>query len=104
LAKIDGRSQLAKRLKMLRADLIAHCGGAPSATQLALIGQAVTLQMRMDLMDNQVETFEMGTGGTQNRYLAWANAFQRLMKQLGQKATAKPTMSLAEHLAQRSGG
>jgi hypothetical protein len=105
IAKLDGRTQLAKRAKKLRADLIDHVGGNPSTVQLALIEQAVGLQPRCALLDSKTfnEGIELGDGD-QRRYLAWANSLQRLMRQLGQKRAPKPAMSLADHLAQRAGG
>ena len=105
LAKLDGRTQLAKRAKKHRTDLIQHVGGNPSATQLLLIEQAVGLQMRLDMLDSKTigEGLDMGDGD-QRRYLAWANSLQRLMRQLGQKAAPRPGASLADHLARRAGG
>ena len=101
LAKIDGRSQLAKAAKRRREDLIRHVGGNPSATQTIMISQAVMLQMRIDLMDRKtLEGDDMGEGDDR-RYLAWANSLSRLMRQLGQKAAPRPTISLADHIAKR---
>ena len=103
LAKLDGRTQLAKRAKRLREDLIQHVGGTPSATQRALIDQAVMLSMRIDIMDSKtLEGLDQGEGDDR-RYLAWANSLARLMRQLGQKSTPRPTATLAAHLAQRGG-
>lgn len=105
IAKLDGRTQLAKRAKKLRADLIQHVGGNPSAVQLTLIEQAVGLQTRCDMLDSKTfnDGIELGDGD-QRRYLAWANSLQRLMRQLGQKSAPRPTVSLADHLAKRAGG
>jgi hypothetical protein len=43
LPKVDGRSTLGKLMRQVRADLIRHVGGRPSATQTMLIERAVTL-------------------------------------------------------------
>jgi hypothetical protein len=103
LAKLDGRTTLAKRAKQRREELIQHVGGNPSATQKALIEQAVMLQMRIDMMDSA--TIEGGAmnSGDDRRYLAWANSLARLMRQLGQKSAPRPTVSLAAHIANRGG-
>jgi hypothetical protein len=97
--KLDGRTQLAKLQKSLRADLIAHVGGTPSATQKLLIEQAVGLQLRLSLLD-QTTLYGMDmTPSDTPRYLAWANSLARLLRQLGLKSAPQPKASLAEHLA-----
>jgi hypothetical protein len=104
LAKLDGRTQLAKQAKRLRQDLTQHVGGNPSATQRALIDQAVRLSMRIDIMDRKtLEGLDQGEGDDR-RYLAWSNSFSRLMRQLGQKGAPPPAISLAAHLAKKRGG
>jgi len=103
LAKLDGRTQLAKAAKRRRAELIAHVGGNPSATQTILIDQAVMLSMRISLMDRKTLEGDAMGEGDDRRYLAWANSLSRLMRQLGQKAAPRPTVSLADHLAKRGG-
>ena len=99
LAKIDGRTQLAKRAKSIRESLIQHVGGKPSPTKMILIDQAVMLQMRLDMMDRKALDGIEPNDGDDRRYLAWANSLARLMRQLGQKSAAPPKITLADHLA-----
>jgi len=99
LAKLDGRTQLAKLAKQRRNDLIQHVGGNPSPTQTILIEQAVMLAMRIDILDRKtLDGIDMNDGDDR-RYLAWANSLARLMRQLGQKSSPRPTVSLAAHIA-----
>ncbi len=102
LANLDGRTKEARLLRDFRADLAAHVGGKPSATQAALIQQAAMLQLHIALMDRKAAE---GAGGLSVRdgreYLAWANALSRLLRQLGTKGTAAAPPSLADHLAGR---
>jgi hypothetical protein len=87
----------------LRADLTAHVGGAPSATQRAMIEQAVQLSLRLALMDEHfAETVEM-TEHDSRCYLAWSNALTRLMARMGTKSAAQAPRSLQQHLAARAG-
>jgi hypothetical protein len=103
LHKLDGRTQLAKRAKCLREELVQHVGGSPSATQKALIQQAVMLQMRIDMMDSATMEGLAMNSGDDRRYLAWANSLTRLMRQLGQKSAPRPAVTLAAHIANRAG-
>jgi hypothetical protein len=103
LAKLDQRTKEARLVREMRAELIAHVGGAPSATQRALIDQAVSLKLHIALMDRRAAENGGAMGEAAGRqYLAWANAFSRLLRQLGTKAAAQRPRSLAEHLADRS--
>jgi hypothetical protein len=101
LAKLDGRTREARLMREARAELTAHVGGKPSATQRALIEQAAQLRLRIATMDRRyAETGEM-TAHDSRTYLAWANSYSRLLRQLGLKGAPAPVMTLAEHLAAR---
>ena len=102
LAKLDGRTKEARLLKSLRTELVQHVGGKPSSTQRLLIDQAVQLQLRLALMDAE----DTGNGAMSDRnarqYLAWANSFSRLLRQLGLKGPAQQQPTLRDHLAAKA--
>lgn len=101
LAKINGSTREARILKGVRADLTAHVGGKPSATQRVLIDRAAMLTLRIAMMDAK-----SGDGTLSERdsreYLAWTNTLTRLMRQLGMQGAAERPKSLAEHLASKA--
>jgi hypothetical protein len=97
LAKLDQRTREARLMRQTRSDLLAHLGNAPSATQRALIDQAVSLKLHIALMDRKAAE----TGGVMSerdgrQYLAWANAFSRLLRQIGMKGVTERPRSLAD--------
>jgi hypothetical protein len=51
LPMTDGRSAEARYLRRIRADLIAQCGGTPTATQFLLIDRIAALSSRVRTMD-----------------------------------------------------
>src|ERR1035437_3789433 len=50
LAKLDGRTREARFVATLRADLIRHVGGHPSATQAELIEMATDIAFEIEAM------------------------------------------------------
>jgi len=96
ITMMDGRTKEARQLRGIREALVAHVGGAPSATQHALIERAVQLSLRITLMDQRfADAGRMGDiEGKQ--YLAWSNALNRTMRELGLKAAPQRAPSLAE--------
>lgn len=101
LAKLDQRTREARLMRDARAELIAHVGGRPSATQRALIEQAVQLRLRLAVMDRTFAESVTMTEHDLRTYLAWSNSYTRTLRQLGLEAApsiaAGPT--LAEILA-----
>jgi hypothetical protein len=51
--RLHGNSAPRRAAAKLRADLEAHCGGHPSATQAAIIVQAAELKLRLAVMDQE---------------------------------------------------
>jgi hypothetical protein len=106
LAVIDGRRAEAKVMAQFRADMVAHCGGKPSATQRALIDRAAILHLRLVLMDRESIDQPVMSDRTSRHYLAFSNSLGRLLKQLGMKgvpATA-PTLANIDWSAHRGKG
>jgi hypothetical protein len=96
LTKLDGRTKEARLVQSLRAELAAHVGGKPSATQHALIEQAAQLRLRLAVMDRKYAEGGTLTDHDSRVYLAWSNSLSRLMRQLGTKAAPKPAPSLSD--------
>ena len=95
LARLDQRTREARLLADTRAELTAHLGGAPSATQRALIDRAAWLTLRMALMDAKGADGHLSERDGRE-YLAWSNSLTRALVALGlQAATARP-MTLPE--------
>lgn len=86
-------------MRRLRADLVRHVGGRPSATQRALIERAVNLTLQVARMDAKA----LRDGGLSDHatreYLAWSNTLTRTMVALGLDAAQPPAPTLAEIMA-----
>jgi hypothetical protein len=100
LAKLDRRGRTAQLMERVRAELVAHVG-EPSATQSALIDRASILTIYVAQFDAKA----LEAGGLSERdarqYLAYSNSLSRVLAQLGLKAAAEKSPSLAEHIAAR---
>ena len=48
IAKLDGRTREARRLKQINADLVQHVGGTPSPPQRIMINRAAVLLLRLE--------------------------------------------------------
>ena len=99
LAKLDGRTRESRLMRRLRADLAAHVGGQPSATQRMLIERSVQLSLQIALMEAKPTL----TDHDGRQYITWTNALTRLMRQLGMKGAEQQPKSLAAHIAAKGG-
>jgi hypothetical protein len=98
---LDGRTWEAKLLASTRAELTAHVGGAPSATQRALIDRAAWLTLYLAQMDRRSADLGAMTDHDSRSYLAWSNTLARTLARLGPQAkAAKP--DLASYVASRA--
>ena len=102
LAKLDGRTKEARLVRETRADLTAHVGGNPSATQRALIERAVQLSLRIAAMDRKFGQAGTMTEHDSRTYLAWSACLSRAMRDLGLKSAAQAPRSLKDHIAART--
>lgn len=96
LAKLDGRTREAALMRRVRADLTAHVGGNPTATERAMIERAVWLSLRLAQLDAKMAAGDAFTIHDSNHYIAWSNALTRTLARLGFKAAAATAPSLAE--------
>ncbi len=99
LAKLDHRTREAKFMAARRAELMAHVGGKPSATQRIMIERAVWLSLQVALLDVKQAEGEAFTQHDSNAYLAWTGALTRLMRHLGMKGEAERPRSLKDVVA-----
>jgi hypothetical protein len=104
LAKLDGRTREARLMRETRAALTAHVGGAPSATQRALIERACQLTLRLAAMDQRFADTGGQTDHDSRVYLAWSNSLTRTLREIGLKGAAERAPTLAEVLAVKRGG
>jgi hypothetical protein len=100
---MDRRTKEARLLRDTRAELTAHLGGAPSATARALIEQAAQLRLRLATMDRAfAEAGGKMTLHDSRTYLAWANSYSRLLRQLGLRGAPERGPTLADYLAAKA--
>ena len=99
LAKLDGRTREARLLAEVRADLTAHLGGSPSATQRRMVERASWLSLWVAQLDAKAVEGGGLTDHDHRTYLAWSSALTRTLRQLGLKAAPPPRRTLADHLA-----
>jgi hypothetical protein len=98
-ARLHGNSAPRCAARNLRAALIAHCGGRPSATQAAMIEQAAELKLRIAVMDQDFIRTGRRSAHASRDYLAWSNSLVRLLRQLGLKGQDERAPSLSDYLA-----
>ena len=98
-----GRTREAQQAKRFHRDLIAHLGGNPSITQLALVDQAMQLKRRLLNMDRRFTESGAFTG-TAKEYLAWSNSLSRLLRSLGLHGAKPATPDLRSYLAAKAAG
>src|SRR4051812_36159359 len=79
LLKMDQRTKEARLIRETRAELLAHVGGNPSATQRALIEALVQIKLRLAMMDRKFAEAGGQTDHDSRTYLAWANSYGRML-------------------------
>lgn len=98
---VDGRSREGRFLAAARAELVAHVGGEPSATQRITIDRCVWLRLHLLLLDEKLAGGSLLSDHDRRSYAAFSNALVRAMRELGLKPQTAPPLSLAEHFARR---
>ena len=99
LARIDGRSREGRLLRSVRAELVRHIGGNPSATERALIERAVWLSLRVAQLDAKMAAGNSFSDHDSRTYLAWSNSLARTLREVGLRPSAPPQPSLADLVA-----
>ena len=103
LANIDRRTREGRLLDEVRSELTDHVGGQPNAAQRMLIERAAQLSLQLAMMERSQRD---GGGPLSDRngraYLAWSNALQRCVRELGlQPVKQEKARSLSGLLAAR---
>jgi hypothetical protein len=100
LAIPNARCREGKALRMQRAALITHCGGAPSAVQMTLVDRIVMLTWQSMQIDRLAAT-ATGTEAIEllERSAGLANTLGRALARLGLDAAPPPRPTHAEWLA-----
>jgi hypothetical protein len=83
LPKVDGRSTLGKLMRQVRADLIRHVGGRPSATQKMMIERAVTLTGYLARLDAEALSPAGLSDHRRREYLAADGSLRRTLREIG---------------------
>jgi hypothetical protein len=102
VAGVTTRSAEGRLIRDVRADLINHVGGAPSATQRVMIERAVMLTVQLGRMDAKALADGAMSEHASREYLAWSNTLTRTMKALGIKGAADRAPSIKDFIT-RSG-
>ena len=71
-------------------ELTAHVGGAPTATESALIARAAWLSLRLYQLNGKIAVGADFSEHDAKTYLAWSNSLARAMLMLGRKAATPP--------------
>lgn len=99
--RVDGRTIEGALMRRVRRELVAHCGGRPSATQKTLIERAAWLSLRIELLDRKLADGQAFGPYESNVYLAWVGALSRIMSRLGIEPKRHTTRkSLKEYVAE----
>jgi hypothetical protein len=102
LPTFSGKTREGALLRGVRAELVKHVGGRPSATQAVLIEAAAQLRVRITLMDRKFSETHEQTDHDTRVYLAWVGSLARLMTRLDSlKGAAKREPVLQDYLAGR---
>ncbi|MGI4951185.1 MAG: hypothetical protein ACRYGM_05220 [Janthinobacterium lividum] len=89
-------------MRVARAEMVAHLGGKPSATQLVLVDEAAWIRLHLAQLKAKTAAGHQMTEHDSRHYMAWSNSLSRLMRQLGLQGKAERAPSLGEYVAQRS--
>jgi hypothetical protein len=105
LRKLDGRTREAKRLRVITAELLAHIGGAESASapQRYLVERTAIDILRLELFDAEMAA---GTISNHDARVAHAlrNTVRLALRELGMRqpaALVDPMAALRAHIARR---
>lgn len=94
----DGRSAEGRFVRHLEAELVRHCGGAPSITQKLIIERIIRLRLQLDALDKKLAAGDW-TPHDSRTYGGILNAYRLLARELGLKAAAEREPSVDELLA-----
>jgi hypothetical protein len=97
---IDGRSREGRYIAAIRAQLVAHLGGAPSAPQRMIVDRLAVVALRLALFDEKITAGSL-TDNDARTYGALHNSFRLLIREIGIKPSVARPLTLAETIARR---
>lgn len=100
LARFDGRTREARLLRQIRADLTAHVGGSPSATQRIAIERAAALTLHVARMDATAAKNGGMSDHARREYLSADSSLRRMLQLLGAEGKAQQPATIHELMAQ----
>lgn len=104
LANLDGRTKESRLLAEVRQELVAHVGGAPSATQRMAIERCAMLSLHLALMERDLLDGGVLSERNSRQYIAWSNSLSRTLRLIGMEPVKiVKQRSLADHLAAKAG-
>jgi hypothetical protein len=98
VVRLDGRSREARLMRTVRAELTAHVGGSPSATQRALIERAAWLSLHVAKIEARTAEGGGFSEADSRQYLAWSNSLTRTLRALGIEGAPQSAPSPANRL------
>lgn len=105
IVDMDKRTRAGRILRTIRADLIDHCGGLPSAAERILIESAALKATRLHLLSERIVTGAEFANGESEKTIAWANSLRLDLQALGLERRVKDvTPSLSDIIAASSLG
>ena len=89
-------------MRQVRADLIRHVGGRPSATQRMMIERAVTLTGYLARLDAEALSPAGLSDHRRREYLAADGSLRRTLREIGLRGAAEKPPDLDAYLAARA--
>jgi hypothetical protein len=99
---VDGRSTIGRFCRDLEAQLVRHCGGAPSITQRLLIDRLIRTTAQLDALDRKLMNGEAWSDHDSRTHGGLINRQRLLLREIGLQPTAPRAPSLADHLARKA--
>ena len=96
-----GTTAEAQFIRQVRAQLVHHVGGKPSAVERIMIERAVMLTVHLGRMDAEALAGGGMSDHARKQYLAWDGKLRQALRQIGKAAPERVT-SLAEYLAAKA--
>ncbi len=93
---VDGRSTIGRYVRDLEAQLVRHCGGAPSVTQRLLIDRLIRTTAQLDALDQKLMNGANWTDHDSRTHGGLINRQRLLLRELGLQPAAPKPPSLAE--------
>ena len=96
---VDGRSTIGRYARDLEAQLVKHCGGAPTVTQRLLIERLIHTTIHIDSLDRKLLGGEWADHDSRT-HNGLVNRQRLLLREIGLGAAPEPKRSLADVVAE----